>query len=83
MQTSIQRNPTLPMKNNKFLKMEFLKIQILPSQHIQTFSVTYKNTNDLFNIPLNFPYAFNICIMIRWEIIFLYMYFAGDASKIK
>lgn len=63
--------------------MEFLKIQILSSQHIQTFSATHENRSDLFNIPLNFPYAFNICINIRWEIIFLYMYFSGDVSKIK
>lgn len=59
--------------------MELLKIQIISSQHIRTLSATNINISNLPTMPLNFPYALNILIIIiRQEIIFLYMYFSKE-----
>lgn len=63
--------------------MEFLKVQTISFQHMQTLSTTNTNVSDLFNIPLNFPYALNVFITISDRKLYFSMCFPEEVSKLK
>lgn len=70
-------------ETTKFLQNEIFKN---PNHFISAYTnPTSNNINirNLSNIPLNFPYAVNMFIIIRQQIIFLYIHFSEEAFKNK